>query len=318
MVRMLFSRVSRFLVTRGFVFALTLALAACAPDPSAAPSALTDAPGSGMPAARILYTADTQGILHPCRTCGAPIGGIARRAALLKRLAAASPRTLILAGPNEFFTDRPNAPEAEAVRIMPALAAAFRAMPYAAVYLSPATAAFMREHGIEPPPGGVTPDNAPAVKLFRAGSMTAACVFLPAGSEDDGAPDAEQLHAARQVAREAAAGADLVIAVSPWGMRAENTFSAFLAGYAHILLGGGPGIAVPGQASGGPDACGPLWARSDRHGRAVTVLDIFSLPPEGAPWIEGIHFSARLALLDSALSEDEGIRNAVRGLDGER
>ncbi|MCC8195143.1 MAG: hypothetical protein LIP28_10920 [Deltaproteobacteria bacterium] len=271
--------------------------------------------GSGAPAARILYTADTLGCIHPCRTCGGSSqGGIARRAALLREYAAGRPRPLILAGPNEFYSDRKEPDPATADRLAPALNAAFARMPYAAVYLSPATARDWRRRNLAAPPAAVPVADRPVIRVFQAGRLTVACVFLPPGAEPGGGPSPDQILAARLAASEAALSAEVVIAVSPWGMMAENSLASSLGGYYHIVLGGGEGIAVPGQATGDPGAPGPLWVRSDRRGRAVNVVDIHALPTPGSPWLEGVHFTSRLHFLEPDLPQDEDVLDAVKGL----
>lgn len=304
-------RAARFLAARFFLrVGLACAFLAFTPLPGAAAGF-----GASAPAARIIYTADTLGYIQPCQTCGgASQGGLARRAALLPKLAAEHAQPLVIAGPSEFYADRLEADEAHAAKIGPALHAAFGRMPYTAVYVSPVAMADFQKHGMAALGNGVVVADKPVTELFRVGGMVAACVFLPAGLGEDGGPTPEQVLAAQVAAREAAAGADVVIGISPWGMRAENRLAGEFAGYFHIILGGGVGIAVPGQASGGAGAPGPLWVRSDRRGRAINVVDIFSLPATGSAWLEGIHFSSRLVFLEPELVEDSAVAGDVKGL----
>ncbi|MDR3074374.1 MAG: hypothetical protein LBV01_06615 [Deltaproteobacteria bacterium] len=260
--------------------------------------------------ARIVYTADTLGQIHPCASCGDNAqGGLARRARLLRVLAAETPRPLILAGPNEFYADKDDGAPGDRGKTAALLREAFAAMPYAAIYFSDADAARLRQSGLALPPSGVAVGGSPVVRFFQSGAFTAGCVFLPPGDGPRGTPTPEQLAAAQQAARKAAARARLVIGIAPWGILAENARMPDLAGYFSLVLGGGPGIAVPGQATGSDAAPGPLWARADRLGRALTVLDIHSLPEGPAsPWIEGLHFTSRLIPLEKELPEDEAIR----------
>ncbi|SBW00515.1 conserved exported hypothetical protein [uncultured delta proteobacterium] len=306
------SRVPRVAVTRVFLFSL-LVCCACLAAPVPAPAALFG------PGARIVYTADTLGDVNPCRTCGgASQGGLARRAALLRTLAAEGNRPLILAGPDEFYSDRGEPASARANSFTTALHAAFSSMPYTAVYLSPAAARDMRENNLTPMPNAVPVTDQPVTRVFRAGNLTVACVFLPAAASPGGAPSPDQILAAQIAAKEAAKDAACVIAVSPWGIQVENSLASSFAGYFHIVLGGGEGIAVPGQAMGDHGSPGPLWVRSDRRGRAVSVLDIISLPAPGSPWLEGINFSSRLLFLDPDMPQDETVLTILRDLkDGE-
>ena len=271
-------------------------------------TALATFPENSEPAARILYTADTLGHIHPCQTCGdTPTGGLARRAALLKTYAATRSQPLILAGPNEFYSDGESPSPQTADSLAPALHAAFGSMPYAAVYLGPATVADWQQRSLPLHPNSLPVADQPVSRIFPAGRLTAACIFLPPGANADGSPSPDQILMAQLAAREARSKADLVIAVSPWGMQAENALTSSLGGYFHILLGGGNGIAIPGQASGELGFPGPLWIRSDRRGRAVNELAIHALPAPGTPWIEGVHFSSRLLFLDHSLPQDKTI-----------
>ena len=304
----MFSCALRFTATR----MLFCALLCVAVPASPADAALF---GPAAPPLRILYTADTLGTIHPCKTCGgASQGGLARRAALLQKFVSGQARPLVLAGPYEFYADRDELSPDMLRRITPALFSAFGRMPYTAIYLSPAADKALRDLGLTPPPQVVPVGDAPVTHVFRAGGITAACVFLPAGTAENNGPAPDQISAAQLAAKEAAATANLVIAVSPWGIQAENALAASFGGYFHIVLGGGEGIAVPGQATGDHGSPGPLWARSDRRGRAVTVLDIFAVPAPGSPWLEGINFASRLAFLDPELPQDEPVLTLLHGL----
>lgn len=292
--------------------ALVFACGVLAGYPVAAAAAFSD---SSAPVTRIIYTADTLGYIQPCKTCGGSAqGGLARRAAILPRLAAEHPRALVLAGPNELYADREGASPEQSARMTPALCSAFNQMPYAAIYLSPKALSAIRECGLEPPTNGIAVSDFPVTGFFRAGPMVAACVFLPPGTGANGSPGPDQILAARQAAKEASPLADLLVAISPWGIQAENSLAPSLAGDFHIILGGGPGIAVPGQTSGDPAHPGPLWVRSDRRGRAVNVVDIFSLPAPGTAWLDGIHFSSRLVFLDPHLPQDETVLEMLADL----
>lgn len=298
-------RALRSLVTRGFLCALLAAVL----SPTETSAARFD---HAAPAVHIIYTADTLGYLHPCVGCGGSSqGGLARRVALLPKIAAATVNPLVIAGPDEFYADR-EAPSGDTAKAMGhVLHEAFSRMPYTAIYLSPAAVRDMKTHSLALPPNGVAVASEPVTRVFRAGNLAAACIFLPSGTGGSGEPGPDQILAAQVAAKEAAKTADLVIGISPWGMRAENSLAASFTGYFHILLGGGHGIALPGQATGDLGTPGPLWVRSDRKGRAINVLDIFSVPAHGSPWLEGVHFTARLEFLALSLPEDEETVNII-------
>ena len=279
-----------------------------------AQAALSGSSTLAAPLARIIYTAGTLGFVHSCQTCdGAPLGGLARRPLLLRNLMSGQHRALVLAGPGEFYADRTDPVPDESQKITPALLAAFGHMPYTAIYLSQAAVQDMRQQDLTLPANGIIAENKPVTAFFHAGAFKVACVFLPAGI-DMGVPSPDQITAAQLAAKDASASSDLVIAISPWGMYAENALAPSLGGYFHILLGGGAGVAIHGQATGDSTAPGPLWLRSDQRGRAVNVLDIFSLPAPASPWLDGINFTSRLAFLESTLPEDVHIHKLISDL----
>lgn len=271
-----------------------------------------DVPFEPSPLVSIVYTAETKGAVHVCASCDGSLGGLARRAPALAKISASRPGSLIIAGSGEFYADREEGDPAMEESLTRIWHAAFEHMPYNAVYVSLEAAACFARAALPPPSNGVVVAQAPVVRFFRAGRLVVGCVFFPQGLAENNAPTADQIHAVRQAGAEAAAKTDLVVGVSPWGMRAENACTSLLAGYFHILLGGGPGVAVSGQATGDHASPGPLWVRSDRLGRAVTVLDVFAIPDKAAPqWLDGLHFSSRFALLDASIPQDEILLESI-------
>lgn len=272
-------------------------------------------PGAAPATARIVYTANTLGQIYPCSSCsGASQGGLARRAAFLAQIAAETQRPLILAGPYEFYADKQSPIAANEALLTPVLHAAFNAMPYSAVYLSPLAARAVHAPNLPPFPKGVPIGDEPVVHFFRAGKLTAACIFLPYGKNEKGAPTPSQVAAFQKIALANKPNASLVVAVSPWGMFAENAMGAALAGHVDILLGSGLGLAVPGQGMDAGGSPGPLWVRPDHRGGSVNVLDIYSLPKPGVAWLEGVHFSSRLVFLEQTLPENATVRAIISAI----
>lgn len=273
----------------------------------------------GLPAvslARLIYTADTFGYLHPCATCGDNTqGGLARRATLLQKITVGQKRPLVIAGPNEFADDSRHFGDLPPGNKLRALHNAFSRMPYTAIYLTPRTAKAFSALNLPVLPKGIVVESKPVTEYYRAGNLTVACVFFPTanwGQENasratatKGNPSQEQLADVMIAGMEAAKNAALVIGVSPWGMHLENSlmygpaFEPF-----HIILGAGEGIAVPGQGMSSQGRAGPLWVRADSRGKAVNVLDIYTIPGKGAAWLDGIHFSSHLVFLEKNLPED--------------
>ncbi|CAK7049724.1 MAG: hypothetical protein DELT_00987 [Desulfovibrio sp.] len=305
-----FTHARRFFAVRVLLCAF---LVFCAAPP--ADAALGFSPA--VPLARILYTADTFGYLHPCVSCSSGSqGGMARRAALLRTLTHGQKRPLVLAGPNEFADDSRRTTDLPADNKLHALHGAFSRMPYTAVYLTPRTADRFAELKLPALPSGVVVSAKPVVEYYRAGDLTVACVFFPAGAQEHGKPTQEQYSDVMMAAAQAAKNASLIIGVSPWGMHLENAlmygplFEQF-----HGIFGSGEGIAIPGQAMNANGVAGPLWVRSDRRGRAVNVLDIYEVPAgefgKRSAWIDGIHFSSRLVFLEKDLPEDEEVKKII-------
>ncbi len=269
------------------------------------------------PVLRIVYTADSLGYLHPCPTCGGfATGGLARRASLLTEFAAEKIPTLILAGPGEFYADRQRADAAETHALASVQAKSFAAMPYSAIYMSAPAAAWLQKNKAPLPASAIMARRTPVTRVIAPGGRPIGIVFFPAASGPEGAPLPEQVDAVLGAARDLAAGNDLVVGVSPWGMKRENALMRRFAGSFHVILGAGEGLGIPGQAMPPGEAQGPLWARAESMGRAITIIDILAMPGKNGAfqWTEGITFSSREIPLSSAIIEDPMVRDLMRSV----
>ena len=213
--------------------------------------------------------------------------------------------TLTLAGPGEFLPDRSIPPATADHALLSTLALkAYTLLGYNCIYLSPAAATWFTANAKALPPRSIPMAQAPITKIFPTDDKTVGLVLFPPGAGPEGAPTEAQIDAALLAARGLQRKADIIIAISPWGMYAESTLLPRLDGLVHLLLGGGGGVGFPGQGS--TRRPGLLWTRPDIKGRAITVIDILSWPTPGSSfqWTEGVTYSARELPLSSTVAAD--------------
>jgi len=269
----------------------------------------------GEPALKILFIANTRGLTEPCPVCGnRALGGLARRSTLLAELREACPAAVFVTGPYEFSSP----PRLEAVsisrpgeRVPPALLrAAYEYCSPDAGYLTRDEALLFQETG-KLPRGFAKVADMPVTKRIRIGTADVAVILLPEMSGET-ARMTPQLLAASLEAGQAAADADLVIGVSPWGFTAEGQVLERLNGVFDVLLGGGPGAPFPIDVTA--FAPGVVWARSDGDGRNIIELTFDFLPgmQRPWPWIRGVDVKGRELALDPAIHDDPRVR-AVLG-----
>lgn len=99
---------------------------------------------------------------------------------------------------------------------------------------------------------------------------------------------------------------DLLIGVSPWGNRVEQSFMEQAAGLYHILLGGGSGMSFPyaSTAAGYP----LIWSRPYPEGRSVNLIKLYEWPQPGfSQWTPEIGFSANFEDLGPSVPSDPEI-----------
>ncbi len=235
---------------------------------------------------------------------------------------------LVLVGVDEFVTDglMPNGafgsstgakPAAKADPIYPAkekATLALKAYDYLKVdagRISPYTAKWLKKTVGDIPAGFSIVDDDPRSVTLKTKAGEIAILFFPVGENPGRTPSEDQYEEVLKAGRKLKFSADLVIGISPWGMKAEHDFLTRAQGVFDCLLGGGEGPAFAQSING--VAPGVLWARSDVSGRAINVITIQELPPHGQPgnWLEGVTFKASLTYLEAKQTPDQGMVGIV-------
>lgn len=189
--------------------------------------------------------------------------------------------------------------------------AAINATDWDCVYLSSQAAAWLHENGAACPAKAIPVTNSPQTKTFSTAGKTIAVIFLPPGSDPSGMPSTRQIDEALDAGREVNNTADLVIAVSPWGMHAELNHAARFEGVFHIILGGGPGMGIAPQIIHAAPAV--LWGRAESQGRALMLIEILAWPNPAMPtaWMESVNFTWRELTLSMPIAEDPTVRDII-------
>jgi len=258
----------------------------------------------------IAFIANSRGLVEPCPTCGfRALGGLARRASVLKRLRRGDVPCVYVAGPYELKASS----SLESVAIQRQEEGIAQEQICSAHSLCSAdigcsmqceTACFGTL-----PKGFASVQDKPIIKKISPNGIRLAFVLfpeLPKGAEY--APSAmvkAVLEAGRSVR-----DSDIVIGVSPWGFKAEGRALSSFEGVFDILLGGGVGAPFPLDVP--QFAPSVAWSRSDSDGRNIIVLSIadthFSRPHT---WIKGVDIWAREIPLNATIPEDKAVRRIL-------
>ena len=192
------------------------------------------------------------------------------------------------------------------------LVAAYETLGYDAGQLTAVESARLSKAGVRPPRNWLPADTLRVQGLPLPGGGAVAVLLLPELSP----PAAEEELLARaakavdKAVREAQRTARLVIAVSPWGMAAEQTFlerqERAKAALPDILLGAGPGPGFAGRIAAGGRT---LWLRAAGRGRAVNRVDVLAWPEraKGFAWGEGVNIVFGLQGLDESIADDDAV-----------
>lgn len=186
---------------------------------------------------------------------------------------------------------------------------AMDATPWDAVYISPKAGAWFTGLGLDIPQKGTLAADSPATSTMQAGGKTIGLIFIPPSAA--GLPSDEEIDAVVEAGRELQGRADLVIALSPWGMRAELDTAPRLEGVVQLLLGAGQGMGLPPQIIHAAPSI--LWCRAESQGRSLMAIEILQFPTPGSPtpWMEAVNFAWQEITLSTALPEDPTIREIV-------
>ena len=279
----------------------------------------------GAPLLRIAYVASTRGELYPCPTCGNnALGGLSRRATVLKDLKAGGVPFLYLAGSEEFLSDldvirfaspewNKNAPvnlhnESQKAR---RLVTGHSRLGTSVGYLLPEENDWLMEYAGKVPPGFQKVSTEPVSTLLSTPNGKVGIVLFPKGTGNNNQPSEAQIQAVLNAGKALQGKASLVLGVSPWGNVAEHRFLPRANGIYSILFGGGNGLSYTYSTEFSTPSL--LWVRSESQGRAVNFLNVYEMPAPGhlPQWQEGISFSAGQTFLFLRLPPDQGMEKAI-------
>lgn len=240
---------------------------------------------------------------------------MARRATALQdyRAAASGYPLFLLASGHSFLPLDGPAPDAHQTA---ALSKVYSLLAYDIGLLTLAEAAHLRTLNVPPPTNWVVQSSQIETVLRSKGSITLGIVILPALAKEAqvNPPEAlrKEIAAAANRLREKA---DLVVALSPWGIRAEQNLLETSPPSFDLLLGTGQGIGNTGRLMN-KDAL--LWMRAYDKGKALQRVDIFTLPEKGASsfaWQQGKSISWTTIPLSEKIYSDPGILEIFNSLD---
>lgn len=226
---------------------------------------------------------------------------------------------LVVAGPHEFLPDDPflygHHAQGEKKNSMPPAAdakialAAYNLTHTDAGWMSPKSAQWFMQNAGSLPAGFSQVNDTPVSRVFGSPAGKIGIVFFPEGPVPGKGPTPEQAQACLAAGKKLQKGCALVIGVSPWGYVGERDFLPLAQGVFNCLFGGGEGVGfgftVPEKT---PDV---LWLRPDSKGRAVNVLELYTLPRQGEAWKENTHFGAWLEFLDNSFTADPDVLRIV-------
>ncbi|WCB45424.1 hypothetical protein PH214_10090 [Nitratidesulfovibrio vulgaris] len=216
--------------------------------------------------------------------------------------------TLFIVGPGEFAPDNG---EDGAGRLAGLTRKGYDLLKVDDGYLSPKAAQWFMTHAGGTPAGFRSVDGPPQTRIHTVNAMRVAVVFfppLPQGVDD---PTPEMVRDALSAGRKARSGADLVIGVSAWGSLNERDMLPRCEGVFDILFGSGTGSAFDGTVDG--VAPGVLWARPERDGKGVNVVEVLALPQPGQPndWVPGITIATRYIMLSDTVAHDPAMEAVI-------
>jgi hypothetical protein len=210
---------------------------------------------------------------------------------------------LILGGPWEFKKSGTAAPEQTILR---SLARAFDQVDYDLIVLSGEEAQLFSKHGLALQ-AGVVSNGSGQVEIFSTAVGRVAVITLPPLDGNFVMPNHGMIETVRALSASARTGADLVVAISPWGAQGERFLLEKSAPDIDILLGSGPGPGVPGQIT---NRAQTLWARPYDKGQTVTSI-VIKLPlgsPGSHKWVSGANVESKPVPLIQSVPEDESTR----------
>jgi len=193
-----------------------------------------------------------------------------------------------------------------------AMVRALELMDYSAGVLAGSEHALLAAKNIAAPTGWTVLRTSPEYKLIRTGRKTIGILMFPEEAAlKDGRLDATHLKAISSMAAKLRTDrVDLLIGISPWGQRAEQTFLSSTPPVVDLLLGSGPGSGLTGRVM---QEGRTMWVRPYSKGKALNRIEIRELPTRDKAWkwITGKNIVCSLGLLDSGVRPDPTITNIL-------
>lgn len=215
---------------------------------------------------------------------------------------------LKIAGPYEILPwsggDKPPRKEA-----LPALARAYSLLGYDLGCLTPDEAAALAAQNAPAPKGWLTLGKEPQAKTAEVGGLKVGVLFLPLLGQDEKTPDKKLVAKVSRAAKRLREDADVVIGVSPWGMRGEEALLKKRPGLFDVLLGAGRGSGLYAKAPNGET----VYTRAYEKGKAINRIDLLELPKgEKHVWSLQKNFKAKITPLDDATPDNGRIKALFR------
>lgn len=264
------------------------------------------------PLLSMVYTGNTLGTFQPCPTCeqDKSLGGLGRRSTFFKQFMAShsrSDKVLILAGGHEFlpFRVRSKFPAGFAS----ALVKAYGLLPCDLGYVTARERDWLREDGAEPPKGWLVADgDRPKQTVLAKGDMRVGVVIFPGLADPLSRPSAAVEAECAAVCGKLRDEVDLLIAMSPWGERAERVFLDKFGPVSDILLGSGPAVGAGLRPMLDSRV---LWVRAQFDGRYIPVLKILDRPAfgKGWAWMVGANYDFSVIPMDDEVRIDPVVNN---------
>lgn len=240
---------------------------------------------------------------------------MARRATALQeyRAAAAGYPLFLIAGGHSFLPQDGQTPDA---RLTAALSKAYSRLAYDFGLLTPAEAAHLRALNIPLPSNWIVQSSRLETVLRTKGAITLGIVILPALAKETQVNPPEELRKEISAAAERLRDkADLVVALSTWGVLAEQNLLETSPPRFDVFLGTGQGIGITGRLMN-EDAL--FWMRAYDKGKALQRIDVLSLSKKDQSaivWRQGKNISWSTIPLGEKIYSDPGMLELFDSLD---
>ncbi|SKA78411.1 hypothetical protein SAMN02745704_01130 [Paucidesulfovibrio gracilis DSM 16080] len=171
------------------------------------------------------------------------------------------------------------------------------------------------DNGLEPPTAWRHPGSVSVVPLTANGVNVAVLLLpeLPSGTQTPPERLVRQIETVLSKEREQA---DIIVALSPWGLWVERAYLESGADTPDLLLGSGPGVEVPGVIVAQGKT---FWLRPYAKGKTVARIDILQLPSgeEDFTWTENGNIRFETPALTDSYIEDTNILSVLMGAGAE-